>query len=88
MNGDGDNQAVADLIGSSKDKTSHQTGDRDSMTNGVTEHEDQSAEDKGHYKPPSPQEAVEYSPKEELLCHRTYQPANNKKEDKVHGLCR
>lgn len=88
MDGDGDNQAASDLICSSKDKTSHQTGDRDSMTNGVAEHEDHSADDKGHNNPPSPQEAVENSPKEKLLCCRTYHPANNEKEDKVHSLCR
>ena len=55
------------------------------MTNGVAQYKDQGAEYKGQNYPPSSQEAVEYSPKEELLCYRTYNPANDEKKDQIHG---
>ena len=68
MDGDGDHEAAAELVGQSKENTPQQTGDGDSLMNGVAEYEDQGAENNGHnYTPPS-QEAVEYSSKEKLFC--------------------
>ena len=58
------------------------------MTDGVAEYKDQGAENKGHNYPPSSQEAVKYSPKEDLLSNRTYYAADNEKKDKIHGLSR
>ena len=70
MDGDGDHEAAADLIGYSKENTPQQTGDGDSRINGVAQYKDQGAEDKSHNHTPSSQKAIEYSPKEELLCYR------------------
>ena len=69
MDGDGDNEAATGLIGYSKDNSPQQTGDGDSLMNGVAQYKDQGAEDKGHNHTPSSQEAIEYSPKEELFCY-------------------
>ena len=69
MDGDGDHEATADLIGYRKENTPQQTGDGDSLMSGVAEYKDQGAEDKGHNHPPSSQKAIEYSPKEELFCY-------------------
>jgi hypothetical protein len=68
MDGDGDHEAAADLIGYGKEKTAQQTGDGDSLVNGVAEYKDQGAKKKGHNNTPSSQKAIEYSPKEKLLC--------------------
>ena len=88
MDGNGDNQTAADLIGCCKKKTSYQTGDGDSMTDGVAEYKDHGAENKGNNYSPSSQEAVKYSPKEDLLSNRTYYAADNEKEEKIHSLSR
>ena len=86
MDGDGDSQATADLVGQSKDNAPYQTGDGYSMTNGMAEYKDQGAENKGDNHPPSSQEAIEYSPKEDLFRHGPYYPANNEEKDKIRGL--
>ena len=87
MDGDGDNEAAADLIGYSKENTPQQAGDGDSMTDGVAQHKDQGAEDKGYNHTPPSQETIEYSPKEEFFCYGRYDPANNEKKDEIAGLC-
>ena len=69
MNGDGDHEAAADLIGYGKENTPQQTGDGDSLINGVAEYKDQSADENGHNYPPASQKAIEYSPKEEFFCY-------------------
>ena len=69
MNGDGDKEAAAGLIGYRKENTPQQTGDRDSMMNGVAQYKDQSAEENGDNHTPASQKTIEYSPKEELFCH-------------------
>ena len=88
MDCDGDHEATADLIGYSKENTPQQTGDRDSRMYGVAQYKDHGAEDDGHNHPPASEKAVEYSPKEELLCNRPKYPPNNEKKDEIAGLCR
>ena len=53
MDADGDNEATADLIRYRKENTSQQTGDGDSLMNGVAQYKDQGAEDKGHNHTPA-----------------------------------
>ena len=88
MDGDGYHEAAAGLIGYSKENTPQQTGDRDSLMDGVAEHKDQSADDKGDNHTPSSQKAIEYAPKEELFCHGPQYPSNNEKKNEIAGLCR
>ena len=70
MDGDGDHEAAADLIGYREENTPQQTGDRDSLMDGVAQYKDQGADDNGNNHTPASQKAIEYSPKEELFCHR------------------